>query len=66
MSANRIAAENCPQCGGVLPHGYGERITCPYCGSSLVRLQTAAGAPAAGRGAGPRAAAGGWGGRVKG
>ena len=33
-----IQAETCPQCGGAVPHGYGNQVTCQYCGSSLVRL----------------------------
>ena len=33
-----IEAEKCPQCGGTVPHGYGNQVTCQYCGSSLVRL----------------------------
>jgi hypothetical protein len=33
-----VAAENCPQCGGSIAQGYGNQITCQYCGSSLVRL----------------------------
>lgn len=49
-----VLAESCPQCGGSIPHGYGNQVTCHYCGSSLVRLnQTPASAPG-----GPPAASG--------
>jgi len=34
----RIAAESCPQCGGPVPFSHGTRLTCRYCGASLVRL----------------------------
>ncbi len=65
-----ILAEMCPQCGGSIPSGYGNHVTCQYCGSSLVRLQPLpapqAGSPAAdGRDAPERAAAGAWGVRMK-
>ena len=45
-----VTAENCPQCGGAIPLGYGNQVSCQYCGSSLVRLnqappQTAGGPP---------------------
>ena len=47
-----IKAETCPQCGGSIPHGYGNQVTCQYCGSSLIRLNesstSASGQPAAG------------------
>ncbi len=33
-----VAAETCPQCGGAITPGYGNQMTCQYCGSSLVRL----------------------------
>ena len=33
-----VTAETCPQCGGSITLGYGNQITCQYCGSSLVRL----------------------------
>lgn len=36
-----VAAETCPQCGGSITHGYGNQVTCQYCGSSLVRLNPA-------------------------
>jgi hypothetical protein len=46
-----VCAETCPQCGGAIPSGYGSQVTCPYCGSSLVRLQ-----PPPARSAGPATA----------
>ena len=33
-----VRAESCPQCGGRVPLTYGDRIACPYCASSLVRI----------------------------
>jgi hypothetical protein len=65
-----IEAETCPQCGGAVPHGYGNQVTCQYCGSSLVRLSqtpaSAPGGPPAAPGAGhERAAANVWGVRMK-
>ena len=33
-----IRAESCPQCGGRVPLTYGDRVVCPYCASSLVRI----------------------------
>jgi len=33
-----VRAESCPQCGGRVPLTYGDRVTCPYCASSLVRI----------------------------
>lgn len=37
MSKN-IVADACPQCGANLPPTEDERVTCAYCGSSLIRL----------------------------
>lgn len=36
MSSPRVIPQRCPQCGAPLPLR-GERITCAYCGSSLIR-----------------------------
>lgn len=33
-----VRAESCPQCGGRVPLTYGDRVACPYCASSLVRI----------------------------
>ena len=33
-----VSAESCPQCGGRVPLTYGDRVACPYCASSLVRI----------------------------
>jgi hypothetical protein len=33
-----VSAESCPQCGGRVPLTYGDRVVCPYCASSLVRI----------------------------
>lgn len=44
-----VVPENCPQCGAPLP-SHGERLTCPYCGSSLVRQRTSTAEEAAGWG----------------
>jgi hypothetical protein len=66
-----IEAESCPQCGGSIPHGYGNRVTCQYCGSSLVRLsESPASAPGVGAPVAPGvdhdgAAASVWGVRMK-
>jgi hypothetical protein len=35
-----VAAENCPQCGAPV-RGEGNRITCDFCGASLIRRQDA-------------------------
>ncbi|MBN1315495.1 MAG: hypothetical protein JXA42_08505 [Anaerolineales bacterium] len=35
----RLVPDNCPQCGGDLPPGDGQTVTCRYCGSRLIRLQ---------------------------
>jgi hypothetical protein len=66
MSSN-VVTDRCPQCGADLPLASGERISCAYCGSSLIRLQPgaqgarekAAGAEGAAEGAGS------WGIRLK-
>ena len=64
-----IRAETCPQCGGSIPAGYGDQVTCQYCGSSLVRLPPPAreaSPTAADSGDHPeRVAAGAWGVRMK-
>ncbi|MBN1834074.1 MAG: hypothetical protein JW896_18395 [Deltaproteobacteria bacterium] len=66
-----VAAETCPQCGGSIAHGYGNKVTCQYCGSSLVRLnqmppQIPGGEPPPVPGANQDAAAAGmWGVRMK-
>jgi hypothetical protein len=70
-----VLAETCPQCGGSISAGYGNQVTCQYCGSSLVRLREppppqAGGVPSANRPAGAgnvqdNAAAGAWGVRMK-
>ena len=61
-----LAAEACPQCGGRVPLTYGERVACPYCGASLVRIGGPAGTgqTASGPGAPPEAASV-WGVRMK-
>jgi len=61
-----IQAETCPQCGGTVPQGYGNQVTCQYCGSSLVRLQspTPEGSIPT-DGPDPAGAAGAWGVRMK-
>lgn len=33
----QVVPQQCPQCGAPLPPGTGERLTCAYCGASLVR-----------------------------
>ena len=33
-----LTAESCPQCGGAVPITFGDRVACPYCGASLVRV----------------------------
>jgi len=33
-----VRAESCPQCGGRVPLSAGDRVACPYCASSLVRI----------------------------
>ena len=38
MSAENHAAEMCPQCGGSLPARAADRLVCPWCGASLVRV----------------------------
>ena len=63
-----ILAETCPQCGGSIPSGYGNQVTCRYCGSSLVRLPPPAqqAGPAASSGENPESVAtGAWGVRMK-
>jgi hypothetical protein len=64
-----VAAETCPQCGGSIAHGYGNQVTCQYCGSSLVRLNQTPpqipGAPPPVPGADHAAAASMWGVRMK-
>jgi hypothetical protein len=65
-----IQAETCPQCGGAVPHGYGNQVTCQYCGSSLVRLnqqpaQSSGGPPLTAGADHDGAAAGIWGVRMK-
>ncbi len=38
MSKSTVVVDACPQCGGNLPPSDKERVTCAYCGSSLIRL----------------------------
>lgn len=69
MSPN-VVADCCPQCGANLPPSGGARVTCAYCGSSLVRLQQRAagaqGVPEQAAGAeGAAEGAGSWGIRLK-
>jgi hypothetical protein len=62
-----VVTDRCPQCGANLPPSAGERVTCAYCGSSLIRLQQQA-AEAAGESDEQAAAsdsAGSWGIRLK-
>ena len=60
-----MTADSCPQCGGAVPITYGDRVACPYCGSSLVRIASAGAAgPAEARGPGDEAASA-WGVRMK-
>lgn len=64
-----VAAESCPQCGGAIHPGYGNQVSCQYCGSSLVRLnqtphQTPGGPPPV-PGSDHDTAAGIWGVRMK-
>ncbi len=37
MTSPRVVPDRCPQCGASLPPVDSERITCAYCGSSLIR-----------------------------
>ena len=37
MASPRVVPDRCPQCGASLPPVDSERITCAYCGSSLIR-----------------------------
>jgi hypothetical protein len=65
-----VVTDRCPQCGADLPPSGGERVTCAYCGSSLIRLQQRAaesqGAPKRAAGAeGAAEGAGSWGIRLK-
>ncbi len=39
MSSSTIVPEHCPQCGAPLAAG-GQRLTCAYCGTSLVRQES--------------------------
>lgn len=41
-----MTADSCPQCGGAVPVTYGDRVACPYCGSSLVRIVSSSAGPA--------------------
>ena len=59
-----VRAESCPQCGGRVPLTYGDRVACPYCASSLVRV-AAPGPVSPGDGAAPPEAASVWGVRMK-
>jgi hypothetical protein len=43
-----MTVDSCPQCGGAVPITCGDRVACPYCGSSLVRLPAGGGAAAPG------------------
>jgi hypothetical protein len=40
MTSPRVIPDRCPQCGASLPPVDSERITCAYCGSSLIRQRT--------------------------
>jgi hypothetical protein len=61
-----VRAESCPQCGGAVPLTYGDRVACPYCGASLVRVGgSAPGQPATAGGAATPDAASVWGVRMK-
>ena len=61
-----LSAESCPQCGGRVPLTYGDRVACPYCGASLVRVGGAGAAPQPPTGPGaPPEAASVWGVRMK-
>jgi hypothetical protein len=67
-----VYAETCPQCGGSISPGYGNQVTCQYCGSSLIRLHEtpppAGSGPAVSRPAGDspeNIASGAWGVRMK-
>ncbi len=46
MSSPQIIPQRCPQCGAPLPLS-GARITCAYCGSSLIRQESSVAGPAA-------------------
>jgi len=39
--ADSLVPHRCPQCSAPLPPDTGDRTTCAYCGSSLIRLKTA-------------------------
>lgn len=60
MAKARVVPDCCPQCGASLPAGEGERLTCAYCGSSLLRLQAAGE-----QGAGKSKPGGAWGVRLR-
>ena len=58
--ASGVVPDRCPQCGGNLPPTDEERVTCAYCGSSLIRLK-----PPARRKRGTGEAGGAWGVRFR-
>jgi hypothetical protein len=60
-----LTAESCPQCGGRVPITYGDRVACPYCGASLVRVSPRAAALPAGPADSDHEAASRWGVRMK-
>ncbi len=43
MATSGVAVDRCPQCGANLPSSDSERITCAYCGSSLIRQRPGGG-----------------------
>jgi len=61
-----VRTESCPQCGGRVPLTYGDRVACPYCASSLVRIASSDPAsPDAGAATAPPEASSVWGVRMK-
>ena len=46
MASPRIVPDCCPQCGAPLPPEGGERVTCSFCGSSLIRQVASSTGPA--------------------
>jgi hypothetical protein len=61
-----VKTESCPQCGGRVPLTYGDRVACPYCASSLVRVAPREPAPpSTGADSAPPEASSVWGVRMK-